>query len=99
MYRIMSKKSTTNKDPSEVGIRDLRDNLSRHLDAVKDGREITVTDHGKPVARLVPFDGMTKFDRLVAAGRITPAKLPKQPLPPPLKNEGGLSDLIKEQRG
>lgn len=99
MYQTMSKKSATNENQSGVGIRDLRDNLSRHLKTVKAGGEITVTDHGRPVARLVPFDGITKFDRLVAEGRITPAKQPKRPLPPPLRIEGGLSDLIKEQRG
>ena len=99
MATLMKSKSTTSENPGEVGVRDLRDNLSRHLKAVKAGGELTVTDHGKPVARLVPWDGMSKFDRLVAEGRITPARQPKQPLPPPLKIEGGLSHLIKEQRG
>jgi prevent-host-death family protein len=96
---IMEPKSATSTNPGEVGIRELRDNLSRHLKTVKEGGELTVTDHGKPVARLVPWDGMSKFDRLVAEGRITPAKRPKMSLPPPLPGEGGVSDLIKEQRG
>jgi len=95
----MKPKSATFGYPGEVGVRELRDNLSRHLKTVKEGSELTVTDHGKPVARLVPWDGMSKFDRLVAEGRITPAQRPKQPLPPPLGIEGGLSHLIKEQRG
>ena len=92
----MGKKSATN-DGSDVGIRDLRDNLSRHLKTVKDGGEITVTEHGKPIAKLVPFGGMSKFDQMVAAGRITPASRPKMPLPPALPSEGGVSDLIEEQ--
>lgn len=93
----MGKKSATNADADGVGIRDLRDNLSRHLKTVKDGGEITVTEHGKPIAKLVPFEGMSKFDQMVAAGRITPAKRPKMPLPPALPVEGGVSDLIEEQ--
>jgi prevent-host-death family protein len=95
----MNPKSATAGNPGEVGVRELRDNLSRHLKTVKAGGELTVTDHGKPVARLVPWDGMSKFEKLVAEGRITPARRPKEPLPPPLKIEGGLSHLIKEQRG
>ena len=94
---LMDKKSATNSSAAGVGIRDLRDNLSQHLKKVKDGGEVTVTEHGKPIARLVPFDGMSKFDRMVAAGRITPALRPKMPLPPALPYEGGVSDLIDEQ--
>lgn len=94
----MDKKSATNDDPNAVGIRDLRDNLSRHLEKVRLGVEVTVTDHGKPVARLVPYDGRTKFERMIAEGKITPAKEPKGKLPPPLKIEGGLSHLLWEER-
>ena len=35
-----------------VGIRELRDTLSRQLDRVREGHTITVTDHGKPIARM-----------------------------------------------
>lgn len=49
-----------------VGVRDLRDGLSRHLAAVRAGAEITVTDHGKPVARLVPYESDSGIERLVA---------------------------------
>ena len=35
-----------------VGIRDLRDSLSRWIDRVREGNEVVVTDHGKPVATL-----------------------------------------------
>ena len=37
-----------------VGVRELRQNLSRHLDRVKAGESLTVTEHGRVVARLVP---------------------------------------------
>jgi len=37
-----------------VGVRELRQNLSRYLDRVKDGEELVVTEHGREVARLVP---------------------------------------------
>ncbi len=37
-----------------AGIREARQNLSTLLEEVKKGREITITDRGRPVARLVP---------------------------------------------
>lgn len=37
-----------------AGIREARQNLSDLLDEVKRGREVLITDRGKPVARLVP---------------------------------------------
>lgn len=40
-----------------VGVRELRQNLSRYLDRVKDGETLTVTERGHEVARLVPSHG------------------------------------------
>jgi prevent-host-death family protein len=37
-----------------VGVRELRQNLSRYLERVKDGETLTVTERGNEVARLVP---------------------------------------------
>ena len=37
-----------------VGVRELRQNLSRYLQRVKDGETLTVTEHGREVARLMP---------------------------------------------
>lgn len=37
-----------------VGVRDLRQNLSRYLERVKEGETLTVTERGHEVARLVP---------------------------------------------
>ena len=38
----------------EAGIREARQNLTALIDEVRKGREVTITDRGKPVARLVP---------------------------------------------
>ena len=37
-----------------TGIREARQNLSGLIEEVKKGREVVITDRGKPVARLVP---------------------------------------------
>jgi prevent-host-death family protein len=39
---------------SSVGIRELRQNLSRYIDRVKAGESLTVTERGREVARITP---------------------------------------------
>jgi prevent-host-death family protein len=82
----------------DVGVRELRDGLSRHLASVREGHTITVTDHGRPVARIVPVGAPSKLEQLIAEGRVTPARSRRQPLPEPVKTAGMVSDLIDEQR-
>ena len=38
-----------------AGVREARQNLSVLLDEVKKGREVLITEHGRPVAKLVPL--------------------------------------------
>lgn len=38
----------------QVGVRKLRDHLSRYLQKVKDGAELEVADRGQVIARVVP---------------------------------------------
>jgi prevent-host-death family protein len=37
-----------------VGIREVRQKASQLIEEVQQGRELLITNHGKPVARLVP---------------------------------------------
>jgi prevent-host-death family protein len=39
-----------------AGVREARQNLSLLLDEVKKGREVVITERGRPVARLVPLE-------------------------------------------
>jgi prevent-host-death family protein len=41
----------------EVGVYDAKTQLPRLLEEVENGNTITITRHGKPVARLVPVRG------------------------------------------
>lgn len=81
-----------------VGVRELRDGLSRHLAQVRSGHTVTVTDHGEPVARIVPIGVPNALERLVAEGRVQLAAVGKRPAPKPIKAGGSVSDLIQEQR-
>lgn len=42
-----------------AGIREARQNLSVLIDEVKKGQEIVITDRGKPVARLTPYQALS----------------------------------------
>jgi len=39
---------------AKVGVRELRQNLSKYLERVKAGEELVVTERGEDVARLIP---------------------------------------------
>jgi prevent-host-death family protein len=83
----------------EVGVRELRDHLSRYLTAVRQGEEVTVTDHGKAVARLVPLDAPRVLDRLIADGVVTPARSKRRRQPRRrVQATGTVSDLVADQR-
>ena len=83
----------------EAGVRELRDHLSRYLNAVRDGHEVIVSDHGKAVARLVPFDQSRPLDRLIAEGLVTPASAVKRSRTARrITGKGTVSDLVAEQR-
>ena len=82
----------------EVGVRELRNGLSRYLERVQGGEELVVTDRGRAIARLLPIGGERALDRLIAEGLVTPARQPKEPGRPPIKAKGTVSDLVAAQR-
>ena len=82
----------------EVGVQALRDDLFMFLAEVQKGATITVTDHGKAIARIVPA-GPTALERLIAEGKVTPAKRGKGGAPDRVNASGSVSELVVEQRG
>ena len=83
---------------AEVGIRELRDHLSKYLDEVQQGQDVVVTDRGRAIARILPMNGETTLDRLIREGLVTPARTHTRRRPAPLKTKGTVSDLVTEQR-
>jgi len=73
----------------EVGIGELRQNLSRHLQRVKRGERIVVTERNRPVAVLgpVPRDE-SAVERLIAEGRATRGVGTLDELGPPIRLAG-----------
>lgn len=88
--------------PTTVGVRQLRDHLSAYLERVKAGEMITVTEHGRPVARLVRDEPLSPhLLEMVAQGRLT---LASKPFPrweeiPHVPYDGSIQDLMDEIRG
>ena len=83
----------------EVGIRELRDHLSRYVDEVRGGTEVVVTDHGRAVARLIPLEGPRLLDRLIADGVITRAPAEHRAVAKArVRARGTASDLVADQR-
>lgn len=53
-----------------VGIRELKNSLSATLRDVQDGEIVEITDHGRPVARIVSIRA-SPAEQLIAEGRMT----------------------------
>jgi prevent-host-death family protein len=77
----------------------LKNNLSRYLDEVGNGTEVTVTDRGRPVARLVRIDAsLDHLADLIACGAVQPAKSRSRQVPKRVTATGSVSDLVADQR-
>lgn len=88
---------------STVGVRELKNQLSSFLDRVKAGEDITVTEHGRPVARLTAVSAdVDRMSELIAAGIVQPSANPRRQLPRKrvkLTQGSSLADIVAEQRG
>jgi prevent-host-death family protein len=85
---------------TSVGVRDLKNNLSRYLDRVRSGEEIVVTDRGRPVARLTAIDASTdRLTGLVESGAVRPpdSRVRRRPTRRIAASQT-VSDLVDEQR-
>lgn len=67
---------------SEVGIRALKQNASAVVADAAAGATVTITEHGRPVARLVPLS-TSRVRMLIESGRARPARRSLVDLSPP----------------
>jgi len=85
-----------------VGIRDLKARLSEYMKQVKSGQSIVITEHGKPVGRILPV-GMSledRFEMLRKAGLVEWNGKKLRRIKPPAINRGDkmASDIVVELR-
>ena len=85
-----------------IGIRELKSTLSECVREVRAGRTIVVTDHGQPVARIIPeavsltdrVDALRKAGAIVWSGRrLRPAKPAGK-----VRSAKTVADLLLEDR-
>lgn len=101
MYTEAMPKALQEKEPVEVGIRDLRAHLSRWLREVRSGREVVVTDRGTPIARLLPAaEREDPLEDLIARGLASPPLRPAEPIDPRRlpKPEGSVTEILLAMR-
>jgi prevent-host-death family protein len=84
----------------EVGVRELKQQLSRYLDRVAAGEEITVTDRGRAKARLVPIVEQGLLQQGIDDGWIRPAvRAGSVGQHRRLRSDHSTTDLLDQDRG
>jgi prevent-host-death family protein len=86
----------------EIGVRELKANLSSVLRRVGEGERVRITRRGRPVAELVPAipERSEAMKKLIVEGRVTPASRPPSEAPPatPIDTGTSASELILAER-
>ena len=98
--KVGAKNSSLNPLRASCGVRELRQSASKILDQVKDGVVFEITEHGIPVARLVPIT-KSLYEEYIAAGLIIPAENPNWRFTAPtykLKGKKTSTELLMEIR-
>jgi prevent-host-death family protein len=81
----------------EIGVRELKANLSSVLRRVGEGERVRVTRRGRYVADLLPPEtdpAEMQMRKLIAEGRVTPPSAPLDRNPPPPRKTGGSASAI-----
>jgi prevent-host-death family protein len=73
----------------EIGVRELRNETTRVVDAVRSGQRVVLTVRGEPVADIVPHGGRTRW----LTGREVAAQLEQRAADP------GLRDVLEDLAG
>jgi prevent-host-death family protein len=83
-----------------VGIRALKQNASAVVAEAAGGDIVVITDRGRPVAMLIPYNE-DKIQTLIDAGQATPAMRSLRDLPPPARRRPGeppLTQVLRQMR-
>ncbi len=87
---------------SNIGVRELKGQLSRQLKRVQGGSRLTITDRGRPIAVLSPVEaqaGVTWAWRMVADGKASWSGGKPRGLNPPVPARGkATSEMVIEDR-
>ena len=84
----------------KIGIRALKQNASAVVAEAAGGEMVTITDRGRPVARMVPLTS-TRIEALLSSDRARPARRLLAELPAPARRRRGrspLSEVLAQMR-
>lgn len=83
-----------------VGVRELKASLSGYLRRVREGESLTVTDHGEPVARIIPAGMPAGLERLMSQSWFKWSGRKPELVDPPLRLTPGpsASDMVIQMR-
>jgi prevent-host-death family protein len=102
--KVSTKSNVNNPLRTSCGVRELRQSASQILDQVKNGLVVEITEHGVPVARLVPIKN-SLYEEYIESGLIIPAvNSDWRPTKNPIKIKGNktstevLLELRSEER-
>jgi len=88
---------------STISHREMRNNSAEVLKRVENGETITVTNHGRPVARLSPVEAKSMLEELEAKGQVRRATASVADLRSikraALPDDENTSDVIADVRG
>lgn len=82
----------------EVGVRDLHDRLSEHLERVERGTELVVTRRGKPIARVTAVEREDPLDELTRRGLVSRPGRSRRSRKAQVTARGSVAALVSEQR-
>lgn len=77
----------------EIGVRELRNETARVIEAVRAGERITLTVRGEPIADIVPHGGRTRW----LSGHALAGQLEQRAADPGLRDD--LADLAGQTLG
>jgi prevent-host-death family protein len=86
-----------------LGIREAKINLSKIMKKVKEGKEVIITERGKPIGKIIPFSSklLSLADRiqiLEEQGLVDPSSnRVGRSLPPPLPLKKGLAQKYLQE--
>ena len=91
------------KNRQQVGVREIRQNLSVYLDRVKAGETLHVTEYGRVVAMLAPLpaERLSPLERMVREGRAVAPKgslKDRRPPQPGDPNAPPMQQILDEMR-
>ena len=69
----------------QIGVRELRNDTARVVDAVRSGERVVLTVRGEPIADIVPHGGRTRW----LAGRALATQLERRATDPGLRDDLG----------